>query len=146
MRRVGLLAVGGLLCLAAAGWAQTTTTTSSTTTTTVACTAGPTLDSITCRLAEIQQLVSTAPDVGKLQTRLLSMISRAQKDANDAASAPNTKKEKTFLKRLATVLNSFNFTARSLRGRKTIGSQTRGMLKTLGPALLTDVKTLLKSL
>lgn len=143
---VGVLVAGVLCGLPAAARAGTATTSTTTTSTTLACAVGPTLDAIACRLGEIEQLVSTAPDAGKLQTRLLKMLSRAQRDASDAMGTSNRKKEKVFLKRLATVLNSFNFTVRSLHGRRTIGSQTRTALMNLGPALRADVNALIKSL
>jgi hypothetical protein len=149
-KRQGLavLLAGGLSGLAAVAGAGTITitTTTSTTTTTVGCTVAPTLDSIACRLAELEQLASTAPDVGKLQTRLLKMIRRAEKDASAAAGAPSAKKERVFLQRLVTVLTSFKFTVTSLHGRRTIGKSTQGTLATLAAGVRTDAQTLRKSL
>jgi hypothetical protein len=145
---LGVLLAGAVCGLAVAAGAGTitVTTTTSTTTTTVGCTVAPTLDSITCRLAELEQLASTAPDVGKLQTRLLKMIARAQKDASAAASAPSAKKERVFLQRLVTVLTSFKFTVTSLHGRRTIGKATQGTLAMLAAGVRTDAQTLRKSL
>src|SRR5579885_2929727 len=149
-KRQGLavLLAGGLSGLAAVAGAGTITitTTTSTTTTTVGCTVATTLDSIACRLAELEQLASTAPDVGKLQTRLLKMIRRAEKDASAAAGAPSAKKERVFLQRLVTVLTSFKFTVTSLHGRRTIGKSTQGTLATLAAGVRTDAQTLRKSL
>jgi hypothetical protein len=145
---LAVLLAGGLwgLAVAAGAGAITITTTTSTTTTTVGCTAAPTLDSITCRLAELKQLATTAPDVGKLRTRLLKMIARAQQDASAAAGASSVKKERVFLQRLVTVLTSFKFTVTSLHGRRTIGKSTQATLAMLAAGVRTDAQTLRKSL
>jgi hypothetical protein len=63
-----------------------------------------------------------------------------------ASTATSTKKQESFLENAVTALEALGCRAQSLRGRKTIGANTRVQLQMLTQSALSDTESLAKTL
>jgi hypothetical protein len=92
------------------------------------------------------QACGIEPDVGTTKKVMLKQVERAALWVGKASTATSTKKQESFLENAVTALEALGFRAPSLRGRKTIGANTRVRLQMLTQSALSDTESLAKTL
>jgi hypothetical protein len=99
-----------------------------TTSTTLAgeCLVGPTYESILCLLDQLVAEVDAASDLGRLKDGVLKAVTKARKQAGNAATATTTKSAKNQLKKANHTLVSFEHKLASHSGKRVIPAATRG--------------------
>jgi hypothetical protein len=149
---MGVAAMLGVLIAtstALAGGATTTSTTTSTTTTTVfgGCAAGPTFESILCRLDALVAYVEGAADLGRLQANIGNSARKARKQCGKAADATRRKVASNQLKKCAKSLDTFRHKLDSNNAKKIVPEPTRAYLRgDVAAPLRSDVNALRGSL
>jgi hypothetical protein len=108
----------------------------------------PTFESIICRLERLVALVQAAQDLGTTKTQLTRASTKALDKTRTAQGlvGGKRKKVKNSLHKASRKIVSFNARVRSRNGQRKIPAATREALLGLGEPILTDMRTLLKSL
>jgi hypothetical protein len=145
MRTVTHWAVSLGLLVATMVPAGAQTTTSSTTTTTLfgGCVAGPSYDSILCRIDALVAFVQSAIDLGRVKGGVTSSAQKARRQCGKASQAGTGKVVSNQLKKCAKTLDTFRHKLASHSARQIVPETTRAHLRDdVAAPIRTDVNTL----
>jgi len=112
------------------------------------CAGVPTFVDIDCRLDLLVAMTQSAQDLGRLQKRLVKVITKArsQKQKAEGLASSNAKKAKKNLRKAAHTMRSFVRGFKSLSTRKVIPEATRNAFLGKAEPISADMAALLATL